>query len=302
MSVERWIFSNANLRDHDLQEYQIRLSDGSLKNAYRDCMIELSNRLISVINRRGDLRTQRSWFAGRLTPELYVVALAGEQNSLMGTNLTGSRGLFCVLAYAFTGTDIRLYKKDEALFEPLKKLMEGINETGQCPGDGLNGAALAAACRDCEDTLLRSAGVEEAHNILKSTPEIDAALWRQSMNRPAMMGLLSEDDAQRFLTQYPNGIASVVGGAPRLYTPSADAGEPVTRGGPKEPSWEEKEKQEIAEIEANTARMKQEREARRIAFEIAQKRAAIRNRVLLGFGGAALVIGAMVFLVLGGRG
>lgn len=301
MAVERWIFCNANFEDPDLQEYQIRLCDGGLQTpACKDRLIELSNRLMSVTHRRDSLRTQRSWFAGYLTPELYVVALGGEQNSLMNTNFSKSRGLYCALALAFTGSDIRLYKKDEGLFAPLKKLLLEINQTGRCPSDGLSGAALAAACRDYEETPLRDSIPQKTGSLVRSDPETDNALWRQSLSRPAMTGLLSSEDAQLLLEDYPGGIASVAGNAPLQFT-SQDAGSKKWKQEIEEAKAREAEQeQHTKSLLAETERVKQEREARKAQFEREQA-AARRARIWLTVGGLC-AIGAVFFLILGGRG
>ena len=101
--------------------------------------------------------------------------------------------------------------------------------------------------------------------------------------------------AQLLLEDYPDGIASVAGNAPLQFT-SQDAGS-------------KKWKQEIEEAKAREAeqeqhtkseRVKQEREARKAQFEREQA-AARRARILLTVGGLC-AIGAVFFLILGGRG
>ena len=74
----------------------------------------------------------------------------------MGTNLVGSRGLYGMLAYGFTGEDIRRIRRDEDFFEPLKALLRAVNETGQCPAPGPSVETLAE-----QIATLAGAGVTE---------------------------------------------------------------------------------------------------------------------------------------------
>ncbi len=219
MAIECWVWGNANPKDPDIQEYQIRLCGARLRERdRRDRLIELSNRMLSVTKRRAELRTQRCWFAGHLDEEVYMIALAGEQNNLLGTNLVGSRGLYCMLAYGFTGEDIRGLRRDEGVFEPLKELMRAINETGKCP-PGPGAEQLREHFASYTDALPTETEGPGRNNIVRSGPEADEALWRQSLTRPAAMGILSADDAERLLNNFPDGIVSVMENVSYYYQP-----------------------------------------------------------------------------------
>lgn len=212
MAIGRWIWGNANLEDMGRQEFQIRLCDAGLQ-AHKDCLLKISNRLVSAAKRQGELTVRQCWFAGYLdsAETVYVIALAGEQNQLLGTRLQGSRGLFCVFALGFMGEDIRHYRQDADLFQPLKELMKKINETGRCDG-GKASPALLLACQSYKDTLFEPVSVKTmkiTHNIMQSTPETDGMLWRQSFRHPVMTGILSVDDAEKLLDIFPHGAVTV---------------------------------------------------------------------------------------------
>lgn len=217
MAIERWIWGNANLKDAGLQEFQVRLCDAGLQ-AYKDSLIRLSNRLASTEKRKAELTAQQCWFAGYLDAArtVYVAALAGEQNQLLGARMQGSRGLVCVFALGFLGEDIQRYRQDEGLFEPLKEIMKAINETGRCDAKK-DAAALAVSCRDYKDTECDAVFAKMEYNIVKSTPDMDTALWRQSLNRPVMTGILSVDDAEKLLDIFPHGAVTVAENAAAQY-------------------------------------------------------------------------------------
>ncbi len=268
MAIECWIWGNANQADQDLQEYQIRLCGGVLRAAGRkDRLIELSNRMLAVTKRRGVLRTQRCWFAGYLDKEVYLVALAGEQNSLLGTNLVGSRGLYGMLAYGFTGKDIRRIRRDEDFFEPLKALLRAVNETGQCPAPGPSVETLAELCAAYADESPAVPADAEGNNIIRSNLEADEYLWRQSLSRPTATGILSADDAERLLDRFPDGAVSVAEDVSYWYQPRIRKTEAL-----------KKDEKEVTETlrEARQAQANQEQEAREKALreKMAQKEAA----------------------------
>ncbi len=275
MAIECWIWGNANQADQDLQEYQIRLCGGGLRAAGRkDRLIELSNRMLAVTKRRGGLRTQRCWFAGYLDKEVYLVALAGEQNSLLGTNLVGSRGLYGMLAYGFTGKDIRRIRRDEDFFEPLKALLRAVNETGQCPAPGPSVETLAELCAAYADESPAVPADAEGNNIIRSNLEADEYLWRQSLSRPAATGILSADDAERLLDHFPDGAVSVAEDVSYWYQPRIRKTEAL-----KEDEKKVREELQKARTKANP---EQEAQAKAHREKAAQKKEAqARKRVRL---------------------
>ena len=131
MAIDCWIWGNANSPEKCIEEYQIRLCDEEMK-PYSGIMKTVSNRLVSVLYRYGELAAKQCWFAGKISQDMYVVALGGEQNSLLGTRFGKNRGLFCVMAFGFTGEDIAGYRQDSDLFEPLKNILRTLNE--KCTG------------------------------------------------------------------------------------------------------------------------------------------------------------------------
>ena len=234
MAVEYFILGNANSAVPKIQEYQIRLCSDGL-NPHRKKLVKLSNRLMSVDNRTRENITARCWFAGYLTPELYLVALGGEQNSLLKTRYVGTRGLFAVMALGFTGEDIRLYKQSEKLFEPLKQILRQINEW--CSGSAdippvksseelnraLNPPAKDALHEHCAKFICQEqagASTTEKNNILHSVAALDQALWNESRQRMAMLGILTAEDAKTLLDLFPKGVATILEDLTMNYQPS----------------------------------------------------------------------------------
>lgn len=206
MAVVRWVWGNANSQNMDIQEYQIRLCDEELK-PYRGIMTTISNRLVSVVNRYGELTTKRCWFAGKISSDMYVIALGGEQNSILGTQYAGTRGLFGVMALGFTGKDICLYRQTEELFNPLKQLLREVNEKGKCKQETV--IDLSEYCFPYIQTNAQGEFEGSRHNILRSEPRRDAALWKNSLIHPVMTGVLTAQDAKRLLNDFRNGVATV---------------------------------------------------------------------------------------------
>lgn len=219
MAVARWIWGNANSQDPNIQEYQIRLCDEEMK-PYRGVMTTISNRLVSVVNRYGDLTTKRCWFAGRIAPDMYVIALGGEQNSILGTQFAGTRGLFGVMAFGFSGEDICLYQQTEELFIPLKQMLCQVNEAGKCE-HGATGN-LSEYCRLYIQGNSQSGFDGNGHNILHSDPHWDAELWKTSLTHPVMTGVLTVQDAKRLLNVFRDGIVTVCENVSLAYVPSED--------------------------------------------------------------------------------
>ena len=234
MAVEYFILGNANSAVPEIQEYQIRLCSDGL-NPHREKLVKLSNRLMSVDNRNAENVTTRCWFAGYLTPKLYIVALGGEQNSLLKTRYVGTRGLFAVMALGFTGEDIRLYKQSEELFEPLKQILQQINK--RCTGSedfppakspeelnrDLKTPAKDALHEHCAKFICQEktgASTTDKNNILHSEAALDQALWSESRQRMAMLGILTAEDAKTLLDLFPTGVATVLEDLTMNYQPS----------------------------------------------------------------------------------
>ena len=234
MAVEYFILGNANSAVPEIQEYQIRLCSDGL-NTHREKLVKLSNRLMSVDNRNAENVTTRCWFAGYLTPKLYIVALGGEQNSLLKTRYVGTRGLFAVMALGFTGEDIRLYEQSEELFEPLKQILQQINK--RCTGSEdvppakspeelnreLKTPAKDALHEHCAKFICQEkagASTTDKNNILHSEAALDQALWRESRQRMAMLEILTAEDAKTLLDLFPTGVATVLEDLTMNYQPS----------------------------------------------------------------------------------
>ena len=220
MAVNIWVYGNAKIQG-DRGDYFVRAC-GQAFLPYKDRMIRLSNRLLAVERRRGEAARLQSWFAGYLDEQakLYVVAVAGEQESLLGAPLydSGFRALFCVLAYGLTGEDIRLLRKDDGMFLPQKEILKAVS--GLAAGRGEE-AGLKETVPPKEAVI--PGGYEERtsgenrpllkYNLVPDTPETEKKLWPLSMDRPVMTGILSMEDGRRLIGMFPGGIAAVRNGA-----------------------------------------------------------------------------------------
>lgn len=220
MAITRWVWGNANSQDPSIQEYQIRLCDEGMK-PYRGVMTTISNRLVSVANRYGDLTTKRCWFAGKISPNMYVIALGGEQNSILGTRYVGTRGLFGVMAYGFTGKDICLYQQTEDIFAPLMQLLRQVNNTGKC--DQRIAVHLSEYCQQYIQETSQSGFDENRYNIFPSNQQRDVALWKNSLMYPVMTDILTVQDAKRLLNVFRDGIVTVCENVSLAYIPNQEA-------------------------------------------------------------------------------
>lgn len=301
LSIERWIWSNANLANPDVQEFQIRLCDHGLDKRKSD-LIAISNRLVATEKRRGAVATQKCWFAGYLGPDLYVVALGGEQNSLLNTRYQGTRGLFCTMAYGFTGDDIRLFHRDEGMFEPLKKLLREVNETGKHSA----GAADPFLKEFCRGYAVHAAGVAETTgdcNILRSSSDADSNLWMQSLKRPVMIGMVDAQEAEKLLNRFPKGAATAVGASGHRYQPVEDAGSRVNQ-------WDQRSKIEKVRAEEDEAILRKSKEEERAYREQREREreqhrkeedAELKSIAIKAIVTIAVVAGIVLFLFLRGR-
>lgn len=207
MAIVRWIWGNINSMIPAIQEYQVRICDEQFK-PYRDKLIRLSNRMVSVGNRNGSNATACCWFAGYLAPNLYFVALGGEQNSILKTRYTGTRGLFGVMGLGFTDEDIHLYRQTDALFDSLKQILRKLHETGKYE-QGAHEVNLVRGCKTYIEDELQIAPFEEIYNIFPSEPRKDLNLWNTSLVRPVMTGILTTQDAKLLLNEFQDGIVTV---------------------------------------------------------------------------------------------
>lgn len=302
MSIERWIWSNANLENPDLQEFQIRLCDHGL-DKHKSDLIAISNRLAATEKRRGAVATQKCWFAGYLASDLYVVALGGEQNSLLNTRYQGTRGLFCTMAYGFTGDDIRFFRRDEGMFEPLKKLLREVNETGKHSA----GAADPSLKEFCRGYAVHAAGIAETTgdcNILRSSSDADSNLWMQSLKRPVMIGMVDAQEAEKLLNRFPKGAATAVGASDHRYQPAENAESRVNQ-------WDQRSKTEKVRAEESEAILRKSKEeeekARREQREREREQhrkeedAALKSIAIKAVVTIAVVAGIVLFLFLRGR-
>lgn len=206
MAVYRWIYANAKMEGNK-KDYHVRICDPALEN-YKQILIRLSNRLLSTNKRYGEAERQVCWFAGYLDEKIYVVAMGGDQKALLGVSPDGYRSQHCVLAYGFTGADARLYKKSDRMFEPLKEIMREIQQTGR----DIEPAEKQMTGMDFSAYVERpqNGGSKSGPNIRKSTEENDDSLWKQSLQRPAMTGIISVEDAKKLLQIFPGGSVTVI--------------------------------------------------------------------------------------------
>ncbi len=126
MAVYRWIYGNAGFPG-DAGDYRVRFREKGLEQ-WNDPLIHISQNLIATVGDRGGRRIEAFW-----SGELYILALAGEQEELYRALCGGalhagaSRGLFCAVAWCFTGEDVRPYRLSEPFFVPLIEQLEAIN-------------------------------------------------------------------------------------------------------------------------------------------------------------------------------
>ena len=199
MAVCRWLYANAKL-ESDRKDYFVRICDPELE-ACRGILIELSNRLLSADKRRKETGKQVCWFAGYIHAGIYLIAAGGSQEELLGISKGRYREQYCVLGYGFTGADICLMQKNDRIFEPLKEIMRDIQRTGMESGVDYGRKLDISAYRMHLEDLPKRPEMEkknENYNICPSTPETDGKLWKESLKRPVMLGIIS---ATRRLTR-----------------------------------------------------------------------------------------------------
>ena len=211
MAVCRWLYANAKL-ESDRKDYFVRICDPELE-ACRGILIELSNRLLSADKRRKETGKQVCWFAGYIHAGIYLIAAGESQEELLGISKGRYREQYCVLGYGFTGADICLMQKNDRIFEPLKEIMRDIQRTGTESGMDYGRKLDISAYRMHLEDLQERPGMEkknENYNICPSTPETDGKLWKESLKRPVMLGIISAEDGKRLLRFFPDGIVTVL--------------------------------------------------------------------------------------------
>ena len=99
------------------------------------------------------------------------------------------------------------------IFEPLKEIMRDIQRTGTESGMDYGRKLDISAYRMHLEDLQERSGMEkknENYNICPSTPETDGKLWKESLKRPVMLGIISAEDGKRLLRFFPDGIVTVL--------------------------------------------------------------------------------------------
>ena len=263
MAVYSWIYANARKKG-DEGDYLIRRCDPGL-GAHRDTMKTISRRMLSTAKRYGAAQRQRCWFSGFLDGTVYVTAVAGEQEDLLDTVFTGGafRRQYCVLAFGFTGKDIRLYRRGDALFEPLKRELCEIQGV-EC-GVKLRDAAAEAAFSGTEalpaagrGTLADAGRGREKFNIIKSSEAADERLWEESFQRPAATGLLCVEDAKKVLDLFPDGMTTVTEDVAISYRTGQAGADGLKAQLEREAADEEMRKKEQAALRRQTEEMRAE--------------------------------------------
>lgn len=301
MAVYRWIFSNLNL-EGDRQDYRIQVMDEELR-PYKETLWDLSCRMIAGTYRNRAFR-QKSWFGGFLDPQktIYLTALSGEQEQILNQPLEGtSRGLFCAMALGFTGKDIHLYRRDEALFDPLKEILLVRNSGDDSPAP--DAGDLPAHCAAYRAESSGASTAPPKYNITRSTPEADASLWPLSLERPVLTGGVCVEEAKRLLDSFPDALTTVIENAAIQYQGrkkiSASASLLASmKANDQRREEEERRKQEALKEEE---RQRQERRAQRERMERKRKLMS-KIYIGLGFGGGIALAYVLIQLIFkGGR-
>lgn len=222
MAIYRWLYANAKM-EGNRKDYFVRVCDSEL-DVYRRILVELSDRMLSTGKRRGKAEKQICWFAGYISKEVYMVAVGGGQEELIGIVSGKYRTQHCVLGYGFTEKDIRLYKKEESMFEPLKEILREIQRTGteeQAKARDMIESDFSIY-KEGTDAFYSGNDEEDIYNIQTSSEETDRKLWVQSLKYPVMLGLISVDDGKRLLRQFPTGYATVIENVNLQYNPEAE--------------------------------------------------------------------------------
>lgn len=270
MAIYRWMYANAKIKN-DRKDYHIRICDPGLEK-YKGILVEISTRLLSADKRRGGIERQRCWFAGYLSPTLYMIAVGGDQKDLIGVESGGYRAQHCVMAYGFSGKDIRVYQKNDDIFEPLKRIMREIQDNGKDVDTDDKGITFQeiSGYVDTSGENNESFGF----NIIKSTEAIDRSLWTHSLEYPVMTGIISVEDGKKLLRQFPGGIVTVIGDVKIRYVYDEKGGgqDPLPQRMEKKESRERPEKKEKSLEELRREREEAEKKLEKMKAEDRQKK------------------------------
>lgn len=271
MAVYSWIYANAKI-EGNRKDYHVRLCSSQL-DGYREKLVGLSNRLLSTDRRYAEAEKQNCWFSGFIDDrkEKYLVAVGGEQETILGISLAGGgfRAQHCVLGYCFTGDDIRVYKKDTTMFEPLKEILRQIQHTGR-DKEIERTYTVEQDFSAYAETLLESIP-EGINNIMKSTVTVDHNLWKQSLQRPVMTGIISADDAKKLLQLFPDGAVTVMEDVELQYNPRKTEEQSHNASRLKTADREEERKQEIEALKLDTEEKRRKLEKMRVERERKKK-------------------------------
>lgn len=273
------------------KDYHVRICDPALEDC-KQTLIRLSNRLLSTNKRYGEAERQVCWFAGYLDEKIYVVAMGGDQKALLGVSPDGYRNQHCVLAYGFTGADVRLYKKSDRMFKPLKEIMREIQQTGRdvVPVEKqMTGMDFSAYVENPQDGGLRS-----GPNIRKSTGENDDSLWKQSLQRPAMTGIISVEDAKKLLQLFPGGSVTVMEDVELTYNGNGIKRENSVLRDLEEREEQKQREKEKADKELEELQRRAEASEKELEKMMAARQKKNKSRVPFGF--VVLVIIAVLVL------
>ncbi len=254
MAVYGWIYANAQIKG-DMGDYHIRRCDTQIAK-YQSILTTVSRSMLAVTKRYGEAEMQQCWFAGFLDggKRMYALALAGKQDTLLGEAMAGGgfRKQYSVFAYVFTGEDIRLYERRQAIFAPLFENLREIQRFGRrewgkdtqiiCDFSAYAAAGAAEGpARQRQDGSVRTApalqpGREKEKEkektqrdigqtrgrIAESTAAADWEIWEGSLQRPAATGLLGVEEARKILAVFPDAAITMAGAAGEIGR--ADAG------------------------------------------------------------------------------
>lgn len=222
MAIYDWIYGNATLPG-DVGDYRIRLCGEGLWD-YTDFLTRLSIRLLSV-NMRTDPDKPTSWFAGCLEDSLYLVAVGGTQNTILGPDYPlpgGYRQQFCVLGYGFSGGSEefaqyseQIQNRDISMFTPLRTYLWELSNGRQPP--------RWEGPRNRRDRVRRNPHrvlPNRQPNLFASSPERNDTLWAQWRTRPAALDILSVSDAHKMIALMPDLTATATEDIPdSFYSP-----------------------------------------------------------------------------------
>lgn len=296
MAVGCWSYTNIKTKTAQ-EDYFVRVCDPVFE-PFRDQMLSLSNRMVAVDQRFKTAQKQHCWLAGYLEENTYVVALAGEQEELLGITLydSGIRPQFCVLAYGFTGEDIHRYARKTALFEPLKEFLRNKNRLMENQEAVM---LLREQLRDFafSDFWEQERGEEvvslEEENLFPRNPRVEETLWKESFSHPVMLGVLSIRDAEQILEIFPQARMTVRG-LTEAKSQTASNSHDVTaqiRRYQEQKKREEEEKQRKKEEEEKALRQQEEERRRQEAL---RRQAELRKKQIL----LCLAIGIVLILLL----